>query len=284
MPADPPASAPAPRPWYATASYGLSMAVGAAVAVLGFAPKVTPADALMVVGGLALLFTPMAAAAGALRLQESSEGRGRFATALALAAALALPPLAILGAALKAVTHHRGLGGVTFAVLGFAVVVGALVVGRRLAAWASLRPGVAPWARRFSIGVAIVAALLAVVGAGWLRSGRLDVVLLLLAPVLGARAPLIRARWVGRLSWAVTAVCALVALGLALGRPLGDAVGQDVPLVDGVLSAARMVAGSESGAEAAPPAEGVSAPADGASTPADAVGAPAGATSVPAGR
>jgi hypothetical protein len=254
-PASASASALAPRPWYATASYGLSMAVGAAVAVLGFAPKVTPADALMVVGGLALLFTPMAAAAGALRCQEPDEARSRLATALALAAALALPPLAIVGAALKAVTHHRGLGGVTFAALGLAIVVGALVVGRRLAGWASLRPGVAPWARRFAVGVAVLAALAAVAGAGWLRSGRLDVVLLLLAPVLGARAPLIRALWVGRLSWAVTAVCALLALGLALGQPLGEAVGQDVPLVDGVLSAARMVAGSDvasEGAEKAP--------------------------------
>ncbi|HEU4536360.1 MAG TPA: hypothetical protein VFS00_19685, partial [Polyangiaceae bacterium] len=159
---------------------------------------------------------------------------------------------------------HRGLGGVTFAVLGLAVAVGALVVGRRLAAWVALRPGVAPWARRFSIGMAVVVALAAVAGAGWLRAGRLDVVLLLLAPVLGARAPLIRAPWVGRLSWAVTAVCALVALGLALGRPLGEAVGQDVPLVDGVLSAARLVAGSEASPEGA---EGASGPADTPSAP-----------------
>ncbi len=252
---DPSALAPAPpRPWFATAPYGLSMAVGAAFAVLGFAPKVTWADALMVVGGLALLFTPTAAATGALRCQEPVAGGARLATSLAFAAALALPPLVVLGALLKAVTHHRGLGGVTFAVLGLATLVVALALGRRLAGWAALRPALVPWARRFAIGVAVALALAAVASAGWLRSGRLDVVLALLAPALGAWAPLIRARWVGGLSWAVAGACALAALALALGRPLGADIGRDVPLVDGVLVAARSLAGLDAGAEAEAPA------------------------------
>jgi hypothetical protein len=250
----------APRAWYATASYGLSMAIGAAVAVLGFAPKATWADALMVVGGLALLFTPAAAATGALRCQEPAEKSERLALSLALAAVIALPPLAVLGALLKAVTHHRGLGGVTFAVLGLVVVLVALALGRRVAGWVAPRPAAVPWARRVAVGAAVVAALAAVAFAGWLRSGRLDVVLFLFAPVLGARAPLIRALWLGRLSWAVTALGALVALVLALGHPLSSGVGQDVPLVDGVLSTARLLAGGEA------PAEG----------PADAAGRPAG--------
>jgi hypothetical protein len=106
----------------------------------------------------------------------------------------------------------------------------------------------------------VVASLAAVAFAGWLRSGRLDVVLFLFAPVLGAHAPLSRALWLGRLSWAVTALGALIALVLALGHPLSSGVGQDVPLVDGVLSTARLIAGGEA------PAEG----------PADAAGRPAG--------
>ncbi|MCU0684201.1 MAG: hypothetical protein MUF34_18495 [Polyangiaceae bacterium] len=255
--------------WSVTAPYGLSMAVGAAAAVLGFAPKVTLADALMVVGGLALLLTPMAAAAGALRCLVPGERRERFAITLAFGAALSLPLFALLGAVLKAVTHHRGLGGVTFAVVGLGLGVFALVVGARLARWASLRPAVVPWARRFLIAIAFVVALATVLGAGWLRAGRLDVLLVFLAPVLGARAPLIRSRWVGRLSWTVGATCSLVALALALGRPLGASVGQDVPLVDGVLAAARLVAGGQAPSEGtegpnAPPGEAVEGAAGGA--------------------
>ncbi|HEU4535942.1 MAG TPA: hypothetical protein VFS00_17580 [Polyangiaceae bacterium] len=257
----PPEAPPALRPWYVTAPYGLSMAFGAAAAVLGFAPKVTAADALMVVGGLALLLTPLAAAAGALRCLFPGERRERLAAALAFAAVLSLPLFALLAAVLKAVTHHRGLGGVTFAVVGLGLGSFALAVGARLARWASRRPAVLPWARRFLVTVAFVVALATVVGAGWLRAGRLDVLLVVLAPVLGARAPLIRSVWVGRLSWAVGAVCSLVALGLALGRPLGTAVGQDVPLVDGVLAGARLVAGKQTLSEGA---DGQSAPPGGA--------------------
>ena len=259
-PAAPVSSAgPSPTPWYVTAPYGLSMAMGAAVAVLGFAPKVSWADALMVVGGLALLFTPMAAATGALRCQESPEGRAKLATALAFAAVVSLPVLALVAAVLKAVTHHRGLGGVTFAAFGVVLVAGAVVAGGRVAHWAALRPNVLTWARRSLVAVAVAITLASVVSAGWLRSGRLDVVLLCCAPILGGWAPLIRSSRIGLVSWAITAVGGLVALGLALGRPLGAGIAQDVPLVGGVLAAARSSAGGEaqseeSEAEGAPPA------------------------------
>jgi hypothetical protein len=227
------------------------MAMGAAVAVLGFAPRVTWADALMVVGGLALLFTPLAAATGALRCQRGPEGRSTLAAALAFAAGVSLPPLALAGAVLKAVTHHRGLGGVTFAAFGAALLAAALVAGARLAAWAAARPHVLPWVKRAAVAFALVAAAATVVRAGWLRSGRLDVVLLGCAPALGGWAPLIRSSRVGLISWTVTAACALVALALALWRPLGPGVAQDVPLVEGVLAAARSVAGGESLSEEA---------------------------------
>lgn len=51
---------------------------------------------------------------------------------IALWIGLALPALAVLATLLKAVTHHRGLGGATFGVFGLAAVAGAALVACRL--------------------------------------------------------------------------------------------------------------------------------------------------------
>lgn len=51
---------------------------------------------------------------------------------IALWIGLALPALAVLATLLKAVTHHRGLGGATFGVFGLAAVAGAALVASRL--------------------------------------------------------------------------------------------------------------------------------------------------------
>jgi choline-sulfatase len=75
--------------------------------------------------------------------------RARIAAlGLALWIGLSVPPWVALGAALKAVTHHRGLGGAAFGVVGLALSMGALVVARRLTelgrAW--IERGHHPWA------------------------------------------------------------------------------------------------------------------------------------------
>jgi dipeptide/tripeptide permease len=54
----------------------------------------------------------------------------RFAT-LASAAVISAPVLLVLGTVLKATTHHRALGGTTFAVLALAIGAGCLAVGHR---------------------------------------------------------------------------------------------------------------------------------------------------------
>ena len=58
--------------------------------------------------------------------------RSRAVGTVLFAVALSSAPLAILARVLKATTHHRPLGGVTFAILALVVLGGALAVGARL--------------------------------------------------------------------------------------------------------------------------------------------------------
>ena len=62
-------------------------------------------------------------------------GTGASATAalgIALWVGLALPALAVLAGLLKALTHHRGLGGMTFGLVGLFVVIACALVARRI--------------------------------------------------------------------------------------------------------------------------------------------------------
>ena len=66
---------------------------------------------------------------------------------IALWIGLALSGLALLGAVLKATTHHRGLGGATFGVLAAVIVIAAAVVSHRLVSFGQrlVARGVRPW-------------------------------------------------------------------------------------------------------------------------------------------
>ncbi len=83
---------------------------------------------------------------------------------VALWLGLATPLLVGLGAALKATTHHRGLGGGTFGVLAFGVAAAAALVAQRLVSLgrALVERGMKPWIPA-AIGAAVgVLPLLAV--------------------------------------------------------------------------------------------------------------------------
>jgi arylsulfatase A-like enzyme len=56
----------------------------------------------------------------------------KAALGIALWVGLALPALAVLAGLLKAVTHHRGLGGATFGLVGLFIAIGAALVARRM--------------------------------------------------------------------------------------------------------------------------------------------------------
>ncbi len=65
-------------------------------------------------------------------LARGARGPGAILTVGVLAALLSTGPLTVLGALLESHTHHRALGGVTFAVLATGVALATVVVARRL--------------------------------------------------------------------------------------------------------------------------------------------------------
>lgn len=76
--------------------------------------------------------------------------------AVALWIGLCVPTMALLGAVLESTTHHRGLGGLTFAVFGAVAVAGLAIVAQRVVGLgqALIARGVRPW-----VPVAVVAGL-----------------------------------------------------------------------------------------------------------------------------
>ncbi|MEO7327187.1 MAG: sulfatase-like hydrolase/transferase [Minicystis sp.] len=127
---------------------------------------------------------------------------------LALWIGLALPLLVVLGAGLKATTHHRGLGGGTFGVLGLIVAVVAALVAHRLVLLGRrfVERGIAPWIPA-AIGAAVgVLPLLAVAAPLGQRDG-------------GESAPLVRAAIIdGAIVLVATALVASMHLGALFGR------------------------------------------------------------------
>lgn len=90
----------------------------------------TPLVWLVLAGAGALACGGVSAAISSLR----AEKRAFFVLGLALG--LTLPVLAVFGRILKNATHHRALGGVTFAVVAALMVLGAIWVCHRLVDWA----------------------------------------------------------------------------------------------------------------------------------------------------
>src|SRR5687768_4629899 len=77
-------------------------------------------------GCAAILMAPLAASVRLIK----ADARGFIGAVLGLATAAA--PLSILGALLKSKTHHRQLGGVTFALVGATLTVACVVLTMRM--------------------------------------------------------------------------------------------------------------------------------------------------------
>lgn len=93
----------------------------------------SPVAKLAVAGLVALPAAGASLACATLRAELDDRGVTRVAAHATSSSLLALPVLAVLGATLKTNTHHRALGGTTFAVLAVAVVAAAVLLGGKLA-------------------------------------------------------------------------------------------------------------------------------------------------------
>lgn len=134
---------------------------------------------------------------------------------------LATAPLYVLAKVLKATTHHRPLGAVTFAFIAVVVTVGAVVVALRVVGerWASRRGRVISAGLEIAAAIAVALVLFNLLRDPATQGGAVDI-----AFALGSAALLVLLRWPARASAVLERVgpwlwAALVisGLGFALG-------------------------------------------------------------------
>lgn len=170
--------------------------------------------------GAALVMAPLSAALASARPSH------KFRQALTVGVLLASVPLVPFASVLKTATHHRPLGGVTFAVCAGAVVVGLSLVSARLITWAGAQHSWVRTLSRFCLvalaALGAAAMLLALIqglrGGDALRNGFFDALRVLGFATLAARVPLPawlvqRLRGFGLAAW-----IAVVTVGVCLGR------------------------------------------------------------------
>lgn len=128
--------------------------------------------------------------------------------------------LTVLGALLKATTHHRGLGGVTFAVLGLGALVGVVLASARLATLVTRNEVVASVVEKIAIAKAAVILVALVAIGGLLKPDALDLPMMLASLGLGALLPITSSR--GKIIAGVGGALS-IALTIAAVSQLGSA-------------------------------------------------------------
>ena len=168
-------------------------------------------------GSASLMVAPVA---GALRVARPFP---RVAWSVPLGLLVALPPLLVFARVLKTATHHRPLGGATFAIIATGLVLGCIACAARLLCWSQAKGALA---LRAPLLVAIVfglagAKLAAAALLGPLRTDALDALMALAALGVGAfvAVPAPLARWVGRLGLPVFALAVALGVFVGLGSP-----------------------------------------------------------------
>ena len=198
----------------------LAAALAAWPAALRFESALAWQAFFVLMAGCALVMAPLSAALA------TASPAGRFTRALTMGALLSALPLVPFAAVLKVSTHHRPLGGATFAVLSAFVILGFTLVSARLVTWAGEQRS----ARRTLARVAVI--VLAALGAAAVllglvhglkgdpafRTGFFDALRVLGLATLAAWLPLPasvvrRVRGFGLAAW-----IAVVTVGVCLGR------------------------------------------------------------------
>ena len=198
----------------------IAAALAALPAALRFESGLALQAFIVCMAGCALVMAPLSSA-----LASASTG-SKLRTALTVGALLAAVPLLPFAALLKATTHHRPLGGVTFAVIGGLTIVALAVVCGRLVAWAGVQSSAhARFLRVLLLAFAALgtaALLLGLVqglkGGSSYQTGFYDALRVLGLTTLAARVRLPetllrRVRGLGLATWV-----AVVTVGVCLGR------------------------------------------------------------------
>lgn len=177
-------------------------------------------------GSAALLMGPLLVSVRPL----ASEPRRSVGSMFALL--LAAGPLAQLAAMLETKTHHRPLGGATFAIIAAGIVCGCLVAMQRLERQSRALRLMGRIAAAASGGVALMW-IIPAFGEASVQAAAVDVVLAILLVLFAARAPVPLGAVAVRLApwgWAVVVAAGLGAMGVAGGSDLVAAA----PAVAGV--------------------------------------------------
>jgi hypothetical protein len=202
-------------------------------------------------GVAALLCVPVVClvAAGTVARRElgalSAESRRRVAVGISIWAAICCPVDALLGSVLQSSTHHRALGGVTFAAMALGVATAAAFVAWRAVIVLGQVAG-----RRFAAvvgGVAVLAILLASTARAWpsfshpARWCLVDAASAVVAMIAAVAVPMPnlgpRMTRPSGLALAVLVV-AIGAWRLGSSGDLGAAIGARAPLASGIANAA----------------------------------------------
>jgi hypothetical protein len=192
------------------------------------------ASAATLVGSVSLVVVPVGAWLRVARAEPALADR-----ALLAGAALSALPLALFGAVLKSTTHHRPLGGATFAVAALCLVTLCVGLSFRILREATERARKSTWQNLFYLGCgsSLVAAM--VLGAApTARPSLTDFAALALGAITTARVPV--PRWVAnvKLSWMIFGwVVLLACAALGLRNPnLVETLASRAPVSFGALS------------------------------------------------
>lgn len=196
--------------------------------------------ALALVGSVSLVVVPIAVWMRRVAdSRGSGSGVGASDRALAAGAALSALPLALFGGVLKSTTHHRPLGGATFAVAALCLLALCIGLSFRVLRGASGSAVKSTWQNLFYLGCGL--SLVATVALGLAGAARPSLVeLLALAGAVAVsalvRPPAVVARqspriWVS--GWVILLVCAVLSLRSA---PVAAALTSRAPVSFAALS------------------------------------------------
>jgi hypothetical protein len=198
----------------------VASALAALPAALRFESALVWQAYIVCVAGCALIMAPLSAA-----LAGPSK-TNRFTLALTVGALFASLPLLPFAVILKTATHHRPLGGVTFAVIAGVAIVGSSLISGRLATWAGAQhSALGSTARYVLIALSVLgttAVLLGLVqtlgGGDAYRTAVFDAIRILGLSTLAARVRL-PDRLLGRVrGFGLAAWIAVVTVGVCLAR------------------------------------------------------------------